>query len=130
MREEKTLIALLRRVIDLIAEESGRNPDFATRLASALDRSRPSHPRKERRAAKEREPAPDAHREWTTRGETEFRWWLREQPVAAIRAIIRSQDMDPTRRTAKWKEPAKLADFVTDAMRARAARGSAFIDRR
>ena len=38
-------------------------------------------------------------------------------------------DLDPTRRTAKWREAEKLADFIADGLRARLARGSGFIGR-
>jgi hypothetical protein len=67
------------------------------------------------------------HAEWTARGGTEFRLWLRDQPIPTIRAVIRAQDLDPTRRTSKWKDAEKLAVFVAEALRARLARGSAFI---
>ena len=49
------------------------------------------------------------------------------QPIPTIRAVIRTQDLDPTRRTVKWKEAEKLAGFVADGLRARLSRGSAFI---
>jgi len=72
---------------------------------------------------------PDIHAEWRTRGETDFRLWLRDQPIPILRAVIRSQDLDPMRRSARWKEAEKLADFIADSLRARLARGSAFIGR-
>jgi hypothetical protein len=46
-----------------------------------------------------------------------------------LRAVIRAQDFDPTRRTAKWIDTAKLATFIGDNLRARLTRGSAFLDR-
>ena len=70
---------------------------------------------------------PDVHAEWTARGETDFRLWLRDQSIATIRAVIRAQDLDPARRTSKWKDTEKLADFVAEGLRARLSRGSAFI---
>jgi surfactin synthase thioesterase subunit len=74
-------------------------------------------------------PPLDLHGELQARGEQEFRHWLREQPADALRASIRAHDLDPSRRTAKWKEAEKLADFIADALQARLARGSAFLGR-
>lgn len=128
MRSEKALVALLRRLVELLAEESERNPEFAAKLDSVLSTLPASRPTKAvARTARERPSIPDIHAEWSSRGETDFRLWLRDQPIPIIRALIRAQDLDPTRRTVKWKEPEKLADFVTESLRARLSRGSAFI---
>lgn len=128
MRSEKALVALLRRLVQLLAEESVRNPEFAAKLDSILTTLPLSRPSKARtRTARESGPLPDVHAEWRARGEADFRLWLRDQPIPIIRALIRAQDLDPTRRTVKWKEPEKLADFVTESLRARLSRGSAFI---
>lgn len=129
MRSQKALVALLRGLVDVLADESERNPIFAERLdglLSALPEARRSKAAK--RAARDTRTAlPDVHAEWTARGETDFRLWLRDQPMPTIRAVIRAQDLDPTRRTSKWKDAEKLADFVAEGLRARLARGSAFI---
>lgn len=130
MRKEKTLITLLRGMVDLLTEESARNPEFANKIdALLLDLP-------ERKAVPKNtlnvptlpvEHLPDIHAEWSNRGESEFRLWLRDQSLTVLRALIRSQDFDPTRRTAKWKEAEKLAAFIADGLRARLARGAAFI---
>jgi hypothetical protein len=129
MRSQETLVALLRGLVQLLADESERNPAFAERLdtlLSALPESR--RPTTAKRAARATRPIlPDVHAEWTARGETDFRLWLRDQPVPTIRAVIRAQDLDPARRTSKWKDAEKLADFVAEGLRARFSRGSAFI---
>lgn len=129
MRSQKALVALLRGLVQLLADESERNPAFAERLDSlllSLPESR--RPTAAKRAARDaRTTLPDVHAEWTARGETDFRLWLRDQPIQTIRAVIRAQDLDPARRTGKWKDAEKLADFVAEGLRARLARGSAFI---
>lgn len=128
MRKEKALVALLRDLVDLLAEEAARNPAFGARieqLFEAIPERRRAKPRKS--SLKSHEASPDVHAEWSARGETGFRLWLRDQPISTIRAVIRDQDLDPTRRTAKWKDAEKLAGFVADSLRARLSRGSAFI---
>ena len=130
MRKEKALIGLLRGLVELLTEESSRNPEFASKLDSLLSQL------PERKVASKKstvtsqlEHLPDIHAEWNARGETDFRLWLRDLPIPVLRAVIRSEDLDATRRTTKWKEAEKLAEFIADSLRARQSRGSAFIGR-
>lgn len=128
MRKEKELITMLRGLVGLLSEESERNPEFAHKLETLL-----SHlPERRAKDAKPEtltspEDLPDIHAEWSARGDEEFRLWLREQPTPVLRAVIRAQDLDPTRRTVKWREPEKLAEFIADGISARLSRGAAFI---
>lgn len=128
MRKEKALVVLLRDLADLLADEAARNPDFGTRIEQVIE-AIPDRRRTTQRKAntKRRAAAPDVHAELSARGENGFRLWLSDQPIPTIRAVIRAQDLDPTRRTAKWKDARKLASFVADGLRARLSRGSAFI---
>ena len=128
MRKEKALVALLRDLVDLLADEAARNPDFGARIEQLLDAIPDRRKAKQRKASpKQHEAVPDVHAEWSARGEKDFYLWLRDQPIPTIRAVIRAQDLDPTRRTVKWKDADKLAGFVADGLRARLSRGSAFI---
>lgn len=129
MRSQEALTRLLRGLVDLLAEESARNPEFAQRLDDLLT----ALPATKRTAAPKgkaklpKQPAPDIHAEFQARGEAGVRVWLREQPVSDLRAIIQAQDLDPTRRTAKWREAEKLAGYIVDGLRSRMARGSSFM---
>jgi hypothetical protein len=129
MRNEKALIGLLRGMVDLLADEAGRNPDFAARLDALLSvlpaRTAPS----KKNAKAEAEALPDVHAELAARSEAEFQLWLNGQPVNLLRALIRTHDLDSTRRTVKWKDAEKLAAFIAEGLRARLARGSSFIGR-
>jgi hypothetical protein len=131
VRNEKTLIVLLRGLVDLLAEESAQNPEFASKIERLLSDLPERKTIKKVAVAKKpaREPLPDVHAEWNVRGETRFRLWMREQPIPVLRAVIRAQDLDPTRRTTKWKDAEKLAEFIADNVRLRLSRGSAFIGR-
>jgi len=130
MRKEKELIALLRGLVALLAEESERNQEFAQKLESLLS-GLPEKRTGMKKAGKSSSPAqlPDIHAEWKAREETDFRLWLRDHPRAVLRAIIRAEDFDATRRTSKWKETEKLSEFITDRLRERQSRGAAFIRR-
>lgn len=128
MRKDKALISLLRGLAELLSEESARNPEFARKLESLLSdppERRAKPPKVETQTSPEQ--LPDIHAEWNARGDSEFRLWLRDQPTPVLRAVIRAQDLDPTRRTVKWREAEKLAEFIADGLSARLSRGSAFI---
>ena len=131
MRKEKELMALLRGLVDLLAEEAGRNPAFADKLEQLLT-AVPARRTPAARAPQKSASAhiPDLHTEHAARGEEDFRLWLRDLPVPVLRSLIRANDFDPVRRTSKWKEGEKLATFIADSLSARMARGSAFLSRR
>lgn len=130
MRKEKALIGLLHGLVDLLAEESARNPEFSAKLDALLSEL-PQRKGASKKMASTQPPEqlPDIHAERNARGETDFRLWLRGQSIPVLRAIIRTEDLDATRRTAKWKEAEKLAAFIADSLRSRQSRGSAFISR-
>ena len=130
MRKEKELINMLRSLVDLLAEESSRNQDFAQRLDNLLSELPEKKIVKKKTNPKPSpEQLPDIHAEWNARGDTDFRLWLKDLQVAVLRAIIRVEDFDAARRTTKWKEAEKLSEFIADRLRDRQSRGSAFIGR-
>ena len=130
MRKEKALIGLLRGLVELLAEEATRNPEFSKQLESLLSglpESRVSIKKFSKTSSIV--DLPDVHSELNTRGDIEFRLWLRDQPTDILRGIIRMEDLDATNRTTKWKDTEKLANFIADNLRARQARGFSFIGR-
>jgi hypothetical protein len=127
MRNEKALVALIRKLAKVIADEAERNPDFAAELAALLpDKEGGSHKRevKDERANLE---IPDVHAKWIALGEEEFRYWARDLNVDLLRAVVKDEDLDPTRKTARWKDSEKLANFLADGIKARKERGSSFL---
>lgn len=128
MRNEKAVVALIRKLAKVISDEADRNPEFAAELAALF-------PYKEGGGAIQREPKeervkpaiPDFHAKWATLGEEEFRYWARDLSVDLLRAIVKDEDLDPTRKTARWKDAEKLANFLADGMKARKERGSSFL---
>lgn len=130
MRKEKNLIRMLRGIVDLLAEESDRNPDFEEKLEALLSDFPIRKPALKKTSHTDNlaaEHLPDIYTEWSNRGESEFRLWLQDQAPNVLRALIRSQDFDPARKTTRWADAEKLAAFISDGLRARLARGSAFI---
>ena len=119
---------LLRRLVNLLSEEADRNPDFAAKLDDLVASApRKVGPSKTRAPGKAETAVPDIYSEFQSRGEEEFRFWLRDQPVSLLRAIIRKHDLDSPRRTVRWKDAEKLSSFIADRLQARLDRGASFI---
>lgn len=133
MRHQKPLIALLKGLVDLLADEAERNPAFGERLEAVLaalpaPAAKPARaPRKSAAAAKPEAPLPDIHAECRSRGEPDFRLWLREQPVPTLKAIIKAQGFDATGKCARWRDAEKLANLIADGLAIRLQTGSHFL---
>ncbi len=132
MRKEKSLVSLIRKLAKVIGDEAARNPEFASELAKLLPDSS-SNKRGVGRQSQQSKPVqeqlPDIHKIWSERGEEEFRYWGKDQSVQTLRALIRAEDLDPTRKTNKWSDVEKLASYLSDGLKARKGRGSAFLDK-
>ena len=129
MREEKTVARLLRKLADLLVEEAESNEAFAQKLRLALIELLPASPQRQPPP----QPAtkvilPDVHAELAGKGEHEFQLWLAGLTREVLRAIIRAEDIDPARRTAKWKETDKLAAYIAESLKSRQQRGASFLN--
>jgi hypothetical protein len=125
--QEEALIAALRQLVALIAEESDRNPAFAERVAVALAPLVAPRRRDEASAARPAADSIDVYRELAARGPEGLRSWLRAQPAPALRGIIRQYDLDASRRSSKWNDPEKLSDLIVHYLLARLSRGGSFL---
>ena len=123
MRNEKSLIDLLRGLTGLLAEEAARNEDFARKLDELLVVLPQA---KAAKAPKAAVALPDIHAEWAARGDVEFPVWLSGLPVPVLRAIIKREDLDSARKSARWKVD-KLAELIANGLAGRRSRGGGFL---
>jgi len=130
MQNRRSLIRLLRGLIALLVEEAERNPEFATRLDKLLAPVvGKTHAKGQHRKPVAETDVPDIYQERNSRGDDGFRFWLRDQSVSMLRAMIRKHDLDGSRRTAKWKDTEKLSKYVADQLQGRMKHGSRFMHR-
>jgi hypothetical protein len=128
MQATKKLSRVLRDLVTLLEEEASRNPAFAERLEE-ITTALPERFSKRPGRARLNEPAnvPDVLAEFQTRGADEFRFWLRDFSLPVLKAIVKRNGFDPARATQRWTEPDKFVTLITEQVRARLKRGSAFI---
>lgn len=132
MQHAKTLTRLLRQLTEVVAQEADQNPAFAAKLDGILADVAAAGVGKRLKAAKAA-PAvevPDVYAGYQQRGEEEFRFWLRGLSVAALKGIVKANGFDPGKVSGRWTEPDKFVGLITEQLKARLNRGSAFMGRK
>jgi hypothetical protein len=128
MRSKKILINFLKRFVEAVSVEYDKNAEFAQTIDQLLaDASISKHPSVQGRKELGAKPIAELYNEWHSRDELQFTLWLVEHPVSILQATIRSYELDARKQAARWNDPKKIADFIVDKLRTKAARGSAFI---
>ena len=130
-------VAAVRAFIQALAQRAQEDRAFAAQLAHVLRESGlgslPARTVRGVRGAstkpKGRESpvsAPDPFRLLREGGESHLRATLRQQPVPALRHIVRTHRLDPARVSARWSAPDRLIDLIVERVSARANHGRAF----
>ncbi len=130
MQPGQKLTRALRALVELVEEEAARNPAFAQRL-EAVVADLPAgtgnkKPNKLKSSFDEIE-VPDVLKAFQDKGETEFRFWLRDFDLATLKAIVKANGFDPGKNSQRWTEPDKFIALITEQTAARLRRGSAFL---
>ena len=130
MQPAQKLTRSLRSLLALVEEEASRNPDFALRLEAIVADLPPPPSGKKSPKPKASEPAsppPDVFTAFEAKGESEFRFWLREYDFATLKSIVKVNGFDPGKNSQRWTEPDKLIDLIVEQTVARLRRGSTFL---
>jgi hypothetical protein len=70
---------------------------------------------------------PNVFQELESRGEEEFRFWLRELDTDVLKLIVKSNGFDPGKKSLRWKDKDKFVDLVMEQSLAHLKRGSSFL---
>lgn len=129
MRRHQKLSKLFRDLAELLDDEASKNPGFADRLNSLVSPTpAPSNalkPRKPRQRASLS--IPDVLSALQTKGDEEFRFWLRSLDLPTLRAIVKSNGFDVARVSQRWTDPDKFTALIAEQTAARLKRGSGFL---
>ncbi len=130
MQPGQKLTRALRALIELVEQEAERNPEFAHRL-EAIVADLPSGASNKKAAkskpADEAPEVPDVLALFQEKGESEFRFCLRDFDLATLKAIVKSNGFDPGKNSQRWTEPDKFIALITEQTAARLRRGSTFL---
>lgn len=130
MQHAQKLTRLLRELLALIEEEANRNAEFADRLeaiTSAIPRANSTTKSQKSKLRTSDEDQPDVMAVLQAKGEEEYRYWLRDMDIAALKKIIKVNGFDPGKRSIRWTEPDKLIAMIVEQASARLRRGAAFL---
>ena len=125
----------LARAFETILEEARRRPEFAERLAQALNAgkaqgsSRPA-PRPATRSAgrgrnRRARPVLDPLQLYSD-GEDRLREGLADLSIEQLKDIVAEHGMDTRRLAMRWKRRERLEELIVTTVRARLTKGSAF----
>lgn len=126
MRNEKNIISTLRSIAKFLENECKGNPEFANRLNSLRISDLSFKNKKNVINKKVTTELPDIYEERKSRGNKEFQLWLVAQPLDILKEIVRLHDFDPAHKTTKWKEPVKLANYISESLENRMKKGESF----
>lgn len=130
MQPGQKLTHALRALVNLVEDEAAHNPGFAERLEAALadlPDGRSGKKRTKAKAPTEHFEIPDVLQIFQEKGETEFRFLLRDFDLATLKAIVKVNGFDPGKISQRWSEPDKFITLITDQTEARLRRGSSFL---
>lgn len=123
---------VFRELLVLIEREAGRNPEFARELERIVEElpEKNADRRRKVRTAGVKEDVPDVVAQYQEKGETEFRFWLRECDLQMLKRIVKANGFDPGKASRNWTEPDKFVALIAEQVAARLRRGAAFLQRR
>lgn len=113
----------MKQLADLVADEAETNSAFATKLEAILA----PLPQKPAAKSKGKTIAPDVFTEFEAKGGEEFAFWLRTLDIATLKAIVRMNEFDPTKKTARWSDSDKFVPLIVEQVQSRMKRGTAFL---
>ena len=114
----------LDRVFKTILEEARKSPEFAERLALALDVDKAPHPsRRHRRTPPVLDPL-----QLYSDGEDCLREGLTGLSIEQLKDIVAEYGMDTQKLAMRWKKRERLEGLILDTVQARLAKGAAFRD--
>jgi len=130
MQPGQKLTRALRALVELVEDEAARNPAFAQRLEAIVADlpagSAGKKPAKPKAPAEDIE-VPDVLKVFQDKGETEFRFWMRDFDLPILKAIVKANGFDPGKIAQRWTEPDKFIALIAEQTAARLRRGSSFL---
>ena len=130
MQPGQKLTRTLRALVDLVEEEAAQNPVFAQKLEAIvadLPGSGALKKSSKTRNSNVSADTPDVLAAFQEKGETEFRFWLREFDLPTFKAIVKANGFDSGKNSQRWTEPDKFIALIAEQTAARLRRGSAFL---
>ncbi len=127
-------------LVNVIADEAARNPEFGDRIEAALapmpspskasaksvTRKAGEHKTGEHRKGGRRNPAVVDPIELVKNGESELRAQLSLLDLEKLLDIVAQYGMDPGKLVMKWKDRERIIDRIVEVATGRATKGDAF----
>lgn len=127
MRKDQILTRILRELAHLVAEEAEANESFATKLDIIIGDLGAKKKRTLKAQRVSDHELPDVFAAALSKTDEELEMWLGTLDLPVLKAIVRKHEFDASKRTQRWREPQKFAQFITSQLRSRLRRGASFL---
>ena len=130
MPRHQKLSTLLRDIAQLVDEEASVNPEFAARLDAFLTATvggAQQSAKSRARVPLHSVVVPDVLTALESKGEDEFRFWIRSFDLATLKAVVKANGFDVAKTSQKWNDPDKFINLIVEQASARLRRGSGFL---
>lgn len=129
--KEKDIVALWKKISNVISEEIQCNPKFAEKISEAIvlakaDEDKDAVSREKPKRRNRRNPAKLDPFVLLEEGEAALLEGLRGLSVEELKDIIAANGMDPSKLAMKWKSREKLEQHIIEATIRKSGRGDAF----
>jgi hypothetical protein len=126
MTTVQRITGALKRVLEAVTLEAGRNPAFASSLEKALEVT-PELGRKQAKRPHRRSPGViDPFSVFAEAGEDGVRRSLSQLSIEQLKDVVAEHGMDRSKLAMKWKTSDRFVDLIIETVASRSRKGDAF----
>jgi hypothetical protein len=116
----------LKRVLDAVTAEAGRNPAFASSLEKALEGAPELNRGQPKRRHRRAPGAVDPFAVFAEEGEEGIRRSLSQLSIEQLKDVVAEHGMDRSKLAMKWKTSDRFVDLILETVASRSRKGDAF----
>jgi hypothetical protein len=126
MTAAQNITATLKRLLEAVSAEAGRNPAFASSLEKALGAARGLEDRQPRRPHRRAPGVVDPFAVFADAGEDGIRRSLAQLSIEQLKDIVAEHGMDRSKLAMKWKTSDRFVELILETVATRSRKGDAF----
>lgn len=116
----------LKRLVEAVTTEAGRNPAFASSLERALEGAQVSDRDQPKRPHRRAPGVVDPFAVFADGGEAGIRRSLSQLSIEQLKDVVAEHGMDRSKLAMKWKTSDRFIDLILETVATRSRKGDAF----
>lgn len=126
MTTVQRITGTLKRVLEAVTAEAGRNPAFASSLEKALEVTPESERNLPKRPHRRSPGVIDPFSVFADAGEEGVRRSLSQLSIEQLKDVVAEHGMDRSKLAMKWKTSDRFVDLILETVATRSRKGDAF----